>query len=329
MIEKKILELSDLKVYFEVERSIFDKLINFKKDRFVHAVDGVSFSIKNKETLGLVGESGCGKSTIAYTLIGLIKPLAGKIYLLGNNIYNYKNNKNIELLKKVQIIFQDPFSSLSPTMKIKEILERQLKISNGILLKNEISEKIITTLNSIGLNKDDLKKYPHEFSGGQKQRICIARAIITKPNLLIADEITSALDVSIQSQILVLLLNLKKSFDLSMLYITHDLRVARVITDNLAVMYLGRIVEYGNTSDIFIEPLHPYTRALITAIPRSNYKDKIYLSGNVPTNINLSLGCRLYDRCIYHKKICKTHYPELRKISNNRLVACHLFNSDE
>jgi oligopeptide/dipeptide ABC transporter ATP-binding protein len=323
--KNRLLSISDLKVHFPIERTVLDKMFSGGKVRYVHAVDGVELALGEGMTLGLVGESGSGKTTLGLSIIGLVELTAGSITFRNQNISHLSRKDKRGIHHHIQMVFQDPFSSLNPSMKVKEIVGRQFIVSNVNYGKGEIKQMLDSIITSVGLKKEDLNKYPHEFSGGQKQRISLARALAPQPELLIADEITSALDVSIQSQIISLLLNFKETSNLSMLYITHDLRVARLITDYISVMYVGRIVEQGKTADIFGKPLHPYTKALLTAIPRNQYKERVKLVGTLPSAVNKPLGCTLFDRCPYRMDKCKTEYPSLMSVGEDRLVACHLY----
>jgi oligopeptide/dipeptide ABC transporter ATP-binding protein len=321
-----MLKIDNLKVYFALEKTLLDKLFSGRHRRFVHAVDDVSLRLKDGQTLGLVGESGSGKTTLGSAILGLVDITNGEIYFQDRKISGLDKEERRKLLCHIQMVFQDPFSSLNPCMRVRNIIGRQFKLTGLECSENEMKKRILNVIESVGLSRDDLDKYPHEFSGGQKQRICLARAIAPSPELIIADEITSALDVSIQSQILGLLLELKSKINLSIIYITHDLRVARLITDYLAVMYLGRIIEYGKVGDVFNSPLHPYTKALLSAIPKNKYEYKVSLKGAVPSAIELPIGCRLYNRCPYRMPICEEIYPDLEYKSNEHMVSCHLYS---
>ena len=319
-----VLDIRDLKVRFRLERNWFDRLIAGRNARFVHAVDGVDLRVHKGEVVGLVGESGSGKSTLGMAVIALVEILQGKIVFRNQDITNLLRKDRRQVLRHIQMVFQNPYSSLNPAMRVRDIIGRQLKISEADYREDTVNEKVISILRDVGLHAEDAEKYPHEFSGGQKQRISLARALAPNPEFIIADEITSALDVSIQSQILSLLLQIKKKTDLSMIYITHDLRVARLITDTVAVMYLGRIVELGPTSAIFENPRHPYTVALLSAIPGNRLQNPVSLSGNIPSAVRLPPGCRLYGRCPYRMEVCKREYPASREVEG-RTVACHLY----
>jgi oligopeptide/dipeptide ABC transporter ATP-binding protein len=325
---KSLLSVKNLKIYFSVQKSFLDRMFALGKLKFCHAVDDVSIELKKGETLGIVGESGSGKSTLGYGIIGLVDVTEGSIFFEGIKINAKLSEKQEKYVKSnIQMVFQDPFSSLNPSMKIGEVVTRPLMVSGKKFTRSQVREKLSKALNEVGLKEDDAGKYPHEFSGGQKQRIAIARVLIVDPDLIIADEITSSLDVSIQSQILNILMKLK-SENLSMIYITHDLRVARLINDRIAIMYMGKIIEQGKTSEIYSNPLHPYTRALLSAIPGNKMENKIYLKGKIPSLIDPRPGCRLYSRCPYRKKICKTEYPVMvSDTSGEHSVACHLIKS--
>jgi oligopeptide/dipeptide ABC transporter ATP-binding protein len=287
-------------------------------------VDGVSLKIQSGETFGLVGESGCGKSTLGRALMGLQTPTSGRILFRGRELSTGDREGLRRLYREMQIIFQDPFSSLNPRMTIGEAVSRPLRIHTDIP-DEERRRTVASILDRVGLSPDAAERYPHEFSGGQRQRIVIARALVLNPKLAIADEPTSALDVSIQAQILMLLQELKGEFDLSMLFITHDLGVIRVMCDRVAVMYLGRIVEVAETSTLFAEPLHPYAQALLSAIPNPNPKERterLRLVGGVPSAIDPPTGCRLHPRCPMVMDRCSSDLPALEDRGGGHLVAC-------
>ena len=290
----------------------------------MRAVDGVSLKIQRGETFGLVGESGCGKSTLGRALMCLQTPTAGKILFQGKEISIRDRNALRHLYREMQIIFQDPFSSLNPRMTIGEAVSRPLKIHTD-MADEERKQTVARILDRVGLSPDAAERYPHEFSGGQRQRIVVARALVLNPRLAIADEPTSALDVSIQAQILILLQELKEEFDLSMLFITHDLGVIRVMCDRVAVMYLGKIVEVAETAGLFAEPMHPYTQALLSAIPRPDPEkriERLRLEGGVPSAIDPPSGCRLHPRCPMVTDRCSAEVPVLEDRGNGHLVAC-------
>ncbi len=320
MVNKNILEIKNLKKYFPVSGS--------KTLSFVKAVDGVSLNVKKGEVLGLVGESGCGKSTLVNTVLNLTSPTEGEVIFDGKNMYalNKKDLRNIR--KDIQIVFQDPFWSLNPRMLVKDVIGEPLTVQSK-LNSIEILEKVEELLEMVDLPKEGAYQYPHEFSGGQRQRIAIARALSLMPKLVVLDEPTSSIDVVSQAQILNLLEELKEKFDLTYIVISHDLSVVSYMSDKIAVMYLGKLVEYGETEKIFDNPHHPYTEALFAAIPdinTDNIEDIKTLVGNVPSAINPPSGCRFHTRCPYVMDICKTTEPELIETEDGRLLSCHKSN---
>ncbi len=299
--------------------------ILFREQARVYALDGVSFSIGENRTLGLVGESGCGKSTVGKTLLRLHEPTSGQVFFQGEDLSRVTKKRMLELRRHIQIIFQDPFESLNPRDTIAKILEEPYLI-HKIGNHEERADWIRQLLVKVGLSESALDRYPHEFSGGQRQRIGIARAIALKPKLIICDEPVSALDVSIQSQIINLLLDLQQEMGLSLLFISHDLAVVKHIADRIAVMYLGKIVEMADARTLYGTPLHPYTQALIDAIPAPNpgKKQRIRpLAGDVPSPMNPPSGCHFHTRCRYAKAICERDAPALHDQGNGHLVACH------
>jgi oligopeptide transport system ATP-binding protein len=319
-VNRPLLELEDLKKYFAIRSGLLSRVSGY-----VYAVDGVSFTVKKGETLGLVGESGCGKSTLGRTILRLIEPTAGKVFFEDVNIVDLDKESLKPLRRNLQIIFQDPFSSLNPRMTVEEIVGDGLTI-NGVRSRSERKDRVANILKKVGLRKEHLKRYPHEFSGGQRQRIGIARALVLEPKLLVCDEPVSALDVSIQAQIINMLMDLQGSMDLSYLFIAHDLSVVEHISTRVAVMYLGRIVELANKHDLYRSPRHPYTQALLSAVPVANPRIKprrIILEGDVPTPINPPSGCRFHPRCRHRMEICEHEQPEFREIEKNHFVACH------
>ena len=298
----------------------------FKKyDGVVHAVDDVSFSIEEGETFGLVGESGCGKSTLGRVIARLIEPTSGEVIFDNKDITRLKAKELKSVRRGLQLIFQDPYASLNPRMPVGEIIGEALKIHN-IANGKERGERVKKLIDIVGLPKDSAYRYPHEFSGGQRQRIGIARALALNPRFIIADEPISALDVSIQAQIINLFKDLQKEFGLTYLFITHDLRVVEYISNKIAVMYLGKIVEIGNSADIYSHPVHPYTEALLSAVPMPDPKRKkkrIILKGDIPSPLNPPSGCRFHTRCIYAQERCRVEEPLLIPRRDNRLAACH------
>jgi oligopeptide transport system ATP-binding protein len=316
-----LLSVVHLKKYFPVKEGFFSS-----GRKVVHAVDDVSFDLYEGEVLGLVGESGSGKSTTGRLILRLIEPTSGEVYYNGENILKADNRRMRTLRKEMQIIFQDPYSSLNPRMTIGTILEEPY-IIHQVGNKAERKEKVLQLLEKIGLHPDAVKKYPHEFSGGQRQRVGIARAIALSPRLIIADEPISSLDVSIQAQIINLLEDLQKEFNLSLLFIAHDLNMVRHLSNRVAVMYLGRIVELAQTDELFKNPKHPYTEALLSAIPIPDPEkrgEKILLRGDIPSPIDLPSGCRFQSRCSKKIKECETFDPPLLPVSEGHLAACLL-----
>jgi len=292
---------------------------------FVRAVDGVSIDIKSGETLGLVGESGCGKSTLGRTILRLLDPTGGSIHFKGSDITAFRGNQLRSLRKNMQIIFQDPYSSLNPRMTVGSIVGEALNI-HGIGDRKGRRDRVMSLLKEVGLHPEAFSRYPHEFSGGQRQRIGVARALAVEPDFIVCDEPVSALDVSIQAQILNLLLDLQQKRDLTYLFISHDLRVVEHIADRVAVMYLGRIVETASTKDIFDDPLHPYTIALLSAVPTTDPeggKKRIILEGDVPSPIDPPSGCPFHPRCPWMTEICPKVEPELVEHKPGHIASCH------
>ncbi len=314
-----LLEARNIKMHFPLKKGMFSR-----KENFVKAVDGVSFTIKPGETLSIVGESGCGKSTTGRVLMKLLDPTEGRIIFEGEDITDFSADKIRPYRKEFQMIFQDPYASLNPRLTVKEIIEEPLIVHN--LEKSKRQERVIELLEVVGLNKYHANRYPHEFSGGQRQRIGIARALAVNPKLIIADEPVSALDVSIQSQILNLLKDLQEQYNLTYLFIAHDLSVVEHISDRVAVMYLGRIVELTDRDRLFKNPLHPYTKALLSAVPipdPSAKKNRIVLTGDIPSAANPPSGCTFHTRCPFAKDVCVETTPEYRDYGDNHFVACH------
>ncbi len=314
-----LLNVEDLKVYFPV------------KNGLVQAVNGVSLEVEKGKTLGIVGESGCGKTTAGMAIVNLVTPTSGNIYFEGQNITHFSQmprSRKMELRKNIQVIFQDPFSSLNPRMTLFKILHEPMKIHN-LYTKQERRDRVAYLLEKVGLTPSQWDRYPHEFSGGQRQRIGIARALCLNPKLIIGDEPVSALDVSIQAQIINLLIDLQKEFDLSYIFISHDLAVVEHIADTIAVMYLGKLVEKASYKEIYDNPSHPYTRSLLSAIPIPNpghTKTRIRLTGDVPSPRHPPAGCTFHPRCPQVLPVCKTHIPEFTQINKGHFAACHLYH---
>lgn len=317
-----LLEVKDVQVHFPIRKGILQKTTGYVK-----AVDGISFSIQNGETFGLVGESGCGKSTTGRAILQLVKPTAGQVLFAGEDLAPLAAEQLRQKRKDMQMVFQDPYASLNPRFTIEQILEEPLK-AHERPDPTEWKQRIAMMMEVCGLNKSYLKRYAHEFSGGQRQRICIARALILKPKLIVADEPVSALDVSIQSQILNLMQDLQEEFQLTYLFISHDLAVVHHLCNRLGVMYLGRMAELGTAEKLYANPLHPYTRTLLSAIPIANpraTRERILLQGEVPSPIDPPKGCAFVTRCPKAKEICKNERPRLLPVETDHLVACHLF----
>jgi len=302
----------------------------WKKRRYVKAIDGVSLLINKRDIFGLAGESGSGKTTLGRVMLRLIDPSSGVIFYEGADITNIKIEKEIELRRKMQIVFQDPYSSLHPRKKIKDIIGSGLKTHHLVGNEKELVEKVEEFLNLVGMGKEHLYRYPHELSGGQRQRVAIARALILNPGFVVLDEPTSSLDVSVQAEVLNLLERLRENLNLTYLFITHDLSLARLFTEKIAVMYLGKMTEYGETEDIFKNPMHPYTKALVSVIPKLDPKKrtkKIILKGEIPSPIDPPLGCRFHTRCIEKVgRICEREPPQSKEMEEGHFVACHLYS---
>ena len=314
-----LVRIENLKKYFPLAGGVFRKVIGY-----VHAVDGVNLDIFEGETVGIVGESGCGKTTLGRTVLRLLEPTDGKIYFQGQDITEMKRGALRQVRRQMQIVFQDPMASLDPRVTIKNSVGEPL-IINNIARGPRMRDMVLELLQKVGLNEDHLNRFPHEFSGGQRQRICIARALALNPKFVVMDEPTSSTDVSVQAQTLNLMKDLQKNFDLTYMFISHNLSVVKHMSDRIAVMYLGKILEL-TPYDIFRTSMHPYTFALVSAVPvpdpRFAGRAQI-LKGEVPSPINPPTGCRFHPRCIYAQEKCKLEEPELRDIGNGHLVACH------
>jgi len=319
-MSESLLEVRNLKKYFPIKGGIFSKAIGY-----VYAVDGVSFCLNEGESLGLVGESGCGKSTTARAILRLIEPTEGEILFEGNDICKLDPEEMRSIRRDMQIVFQDPYASLDPRRTVEQIIGEPLNVFQ-MGTKKERKERIAYLLQKVGLSPEHARRYPHEFSGGQRQRIGIARALALNPKLIIGDEPVSALDVSIQAQVINLLEDIQKEFKLSYIIIAHDLAVVEHICDRIAVMYLGRIVELASDKELYTAPVHPYTMALLSAIPVPDpniTKKRIILEGDVPNPMRPPSGCHFHTRCPRKKEECETAIPPLTEIKEDHFVACH------
>ncbi|MCY9515797.1 ABC transporter ATP-binding protein [Paenibacillus apiarius] len=320
MSQPYFVDIRHLKKYFPIKTGLFNRVVGHVK-----AVDDISLGIYKGETFGLVGESGCGKSTLGRVVLHLQKATDGEVYFDGKNVHAMNSQQLRRLRQDMQIIFQDPFGSLNPRFHVQDIIGEPLRVHRRMSAK-EMDKKVVELMELVGLDASRRNRYPHEFSGGQRQRIGIARAIALNPQFIVADEAVSALDVSVQSQVLNLLMKLQKELGLTFLFIAHGLNVVRHISDRVGVMYLGKLVEVARTEELFANPLHPYTAALLSAIPRPNphrKKERIVLQGDVPSPANPPSGCRFHPRCAYAQEQCRKIDPEMQTVSSGRQVACH------
>ena len=319
-----LLEVDNLVKYFPIKTGFFKRTTGYVK-----AVDGISFKIERGKTMGLVGESGCGKSTCGRTILRLLEKTSGDVRIDGKDIFSLSREELRRFRPQVQIVFQDPYSSLSPRLSVGEIIGEAVR-EHGIVPEEEFDDYITRVMEACGLPDYYKGRYPHEFSGGQRQRICIARALALNPEFIVCDEPVSALDVSIQAQVINLLKELQKDFGLTYLFISHDLSVVEHISDTVGVMYLGTMVEFSDTDKIFAKPLHPYTQALFSAIPIPDPDvkiNRIVLEGSIPSPANPPSGCKFHTRCAKCMEICKTVVPEYREVEPNHCCACHLYDA--
>ena len=319
-----LIEIKDLKKYFPIKNNLIEN-----KKKVVKAVDGVSLQIRKGETFGLVGESGCGKSTLGRSITRLYDITSGDIFFQGDNIAKLNKKDMKAYYRKMQIIFQDPYSSLNPNMNVEELIDEPLALYTNLTKKERI-EKIQHLLEMVGLKKDDMEKFPYEFSGGQRQRIGIARAISIEPEFILCDEPISALDVSIQAQVVNMLEDLQEKLGLTYLFVAHDLSMVRHISDRIGVMYLGKIVEIAKSNDLYNKPLHPYTKGLLSAIPVTDPKKARetqieIIKGDRPSPIDIPTVCRFHTRCPYATEKCKSIEPEMKEVNSEHFVACHLY----
>ena len=318
-----LLETRELAKYFGGKKRLFDAA-----PKIVKAVDGIDISIRQGETLGLVGESGCGKSTLGRTILGLLPKTSGSVYFAGQEITNLPKEEARQLKQRMQIVFQDPYGSLNPRMTVLDLVRAPLDVF-GLGTREEKEGRVAEMLRQVGMGEHQLNRYPHEFSGGQRQRIGIARALILHPEFVVCDEPVSALDVSVRAQVLNLMAGLQKELNLTYLFISHDLSVVKHISDRVAVMYLGRIVEITNKHELYANPLHPYTQALLSAIPKPSAqakqrRNRCSLKGDVPSSYSMPPGCRFHPRCPKAIAICSREVPVLRSIGADHQAACHL-----
>lgn len=324
-MEPPALSVRGLKKYFPIRRGVFNRTVGYVK-----AVDGVSFDVAPGETLGIVGESGCGKSTAGKTILRLLQPTAGEIIVHGKNVTRLREGQLRPLRREMQMVFQDPYASLNPRMTIGAIVAEPLT-THGLAKGSELSDRVADLFRKVGLRPEQMQRSPHEFSGGQRQRVAIARALAVSPKLVICDEPVSALDISIQAQIVNLMVDIQAELGLSYLFISHDLAVVESVSDRIAVMYLGAIVEIGRTDEVLGNSRHPYTQALVSAVPianrRQTKRDRIILEGEIPSPSNPPSGCAFHTRCPLAVDRCRTEKPQLQSDTDGHAVACHLHGS--
>ena len=317
-MSEELLRVSHLKKYFDLKEANGTSLK-------VHAVDDVSFTVCKGETIGLVGESGCGKSTVGKCLVLLYEPTEGEILFQGQDITHMSKRELRPLRKDIQMIFQDPYSSLDPRMNVKTLISEGMKVQKTFSTKAEIDQAVVQLLNQVGLSEEQMLRYPHEFSGGQRQRIAIARAVAVNPALIVCDEPVSALDVSVQAQVVNLLQSIKKAYNMTYIFISHDLRVVKHISDRILVMYLGSMMEMANKDTLFDAPLHPYTQMLLNSVPNTDPRqrhEKQTMQGEIPGIDQIPEGCKFCTRCPYATEQCRTSCPELREVTPGHYVAC-------
>lgn len=326
MKDNVILEVKNVEKFFYGNKKLF------QKDRpVVKAVNNVSFTINEGETFGIVGESGCGKSTLGRTVIRLLNPTNGQVIYKGTDLATLSGEEMRKLRQEIQIIFQDPYASLNPRMTVRELIQAPLDVYSHESEAEKLA-KVKNIMAKVGLREEYMSKYPHEFSGGQRQRIVIARALILEPKFIFCDEPVSALDVSVRAQVLNLMKNLQKEFNLTYMFISHDLSVVRFLCDRIGVMYLGRMVEIADRQELYDNPMHPYTKALLSAIPVPDVDvdhEPILLEGDIPSLYNPPKGCLFHTRCKYAMECCKNEVPQMRQIGENHCVACHLYDNTE
>jgi len=323
MSGQALIEVKDLKKYFPIQAGVVRKTVGYVK-----AVDGITFNIQRGKTMGLVGESGCGKSTTGRTMLRLLSATDGEVHFDGNDMLGMDKKRLREFRTRMQIIFQDPYSSLNPRLPVKDIVGEAMMQHKLVHNKREMKERVIEVIGKCGLFPEQALRYPHQFSGGQRQRICIARALAVNPEFVVCDEAVSALDVSIQSQIINLLKDMQDEMGLTYMFISHDLSVVKFISDDVGVMYVGHLVEYGSRDKIFENPVHPYTKALLSAAPsfdpKARYeKKRIIMEGDVPSPANPPSGCRFHTRCPFVESVCREEVPENRELETGHFVMCH------